>query len=96
MRRYIYSNNAYMYLILSRDEILKLREENTEIRKVLQLSSGGQNQDNDEQDVDRLVSLMEKMDEINRLCTNEEREIKDLDNQVSLMTYTRQQSCTDK
>ena len=85
-----------MYLILSRDEILKLREENTEIRKVLQLSSGGQNQDNDEQDVDRLVSLMEKMDEINRLCTNEEREIKDLDNQVSLMTYTRQQSCTDK
>ena len=96
MRRYIYSNNPYVYLILSRDEILKLREENTEIRKVLQLSSGGQNQDNDEQDVDRLVSLMEKMDEINRLCTNEEREIKDLDNQVSLMTYTRQQSCTDK
>jgi len=96
MRRYIYSNSPYVYLILSRDEILKLREENTEIRKVLQLSSGGQNQDNDEQDVDRLVSLMEKMDEINRLCTNEEREIKDLDNQVSLMTYTRQQSCTDK
>lgn len=67
-----------------RDDILSLRLESMEIKKVLQLAQSGTNQDNDEQDVETLISLMDKVDQCQRLCEDVGQEIKDLDKEVSV------------
>lgn len=81
----LYTTFCYYLAIkhtLSRKEILSLKQESEQIDKILRLAQSDQNQNGDECDLDQLLTFMEKLDDYQRLCAAEEREIKDLDNQV--------------
>ncbi|XP_045172856.2 coiled-coil domain-containing protein 63-like [Mercenaria mercenaria] len=64
-------------------EIRSLNEESDNMNKILRLAMSDRNQADDERDINTLLGLMDKLDEYKRLCTQEERRIKELDEDIA-------------
>jgi len=79
----VYHRNE-IYAVFDRAEIDALRQEREEIGKVLRLAKSDRNHDEEDRDIDRLLTLIDRLDETKRQCKNEERDIKELDVEVQL------------
>ncbi|KAL4223927.1 hypothetical protein ACF0H5_017389 [Mactra antiquata] len=80
--RRTYSEEACNLLRKQQAEIIALKNENEEINKILRLAKSDRNQGEDSRDIDKLLGLIDKLDEYKRLCAEEERQVKDLDEEI--------------
>lgn len=71
--------------IFVRSEIANLEKESEEIGKVLRLAKSDRNVSADGRDIDKLLTLIDKLDDYKTQCVREEREIKELDSEVDVV-----------
>ncbi|KAH3857694.1 coiled-coil domain-containing protein 63-like [Dreissena polymorpha] len=81
--RRAYSEETCNLLRKQKSEIASLKKENEEIGKVLRLAKSDRNVSADGRDIEKLLTLIDQLDEYKTKCVREEREIKQLDSEIA-------------
>ncbi|XP_052799352.1 coiled-coil domain-containing protein 63-like [Mya arenaria] len=80
--RRAYSEESCNLLRKQQAEIEALHAESEEIGKVLRLARSERNQGGESRDIERLLNLIDRLDECKRMYRDEERETKQLDTEI--------------